>query len=152
MSNVTELGIYRMFDDVKKPSFGTSGSACFDICAYSPERQFILCKKGEVTLVSTGIIFDIPAGYSVRLHPRSGISIKHGITLINAEGVIDSDYVNEVKVPIINHGSSDFNIVHGMRICQAELVRDIPMVTREIYSAPGQKTDRTGGFGSTGSI
>jgi dUTP pyrophosphatase len=110
----------------------------------------VVIDPGQRVLVRTGLKLDIPEDFSVRLHPRSGLAIKHGITLINAEGVIDSDYVEEVKVPIINLSSIQYTINHGDRICQAETVRNYSTKPYEILSPPPPKTERAGGFGSTG--
>jgi len=140
---------YRMFDEVEHPSLATAGSACVDIRAYCPNGSYII-DPGQRLLIRTGLIFDIPNGYSIRLHPRSGLSIKNGITLINAEGVIDSDYVEEVKIPIINLGHHQFTVNHGERVCQAELVENYIAYPQEIMEPPARKTTRAGGFGSTG--
>lgn len=140
---------FRMFDDVEHPTLATPGSACVDVRAYCPNGA-IYVDRDQRLLVRTGLIFDIPDGYSIRLHPRSGLAIKHGITLINAEGVIDSDYVEEVRVPIINLGQLQFTINHGDRICQAELVENLVPMPEEITEAPARKTTRVDGFGSTG--
>jgi len=140
---------YRMFDDVEHPTLATPGSACIDIRAYCPNGDVII-DPGQRVLVRTGLKLDIPDDFSVRLHPRSGLAIKHGITLINAEGVIDADYVEEVKVPIINLGDLQYTINHGDRICQAETARNYSTKPYEILSPPPPKTERAGGFGSTG--
>ncbi len=100
--------------------------------------------------ISTGLILDIPVGYSVRIHPRSGLAYKKGITLLNAEGIIDSDYTDELKILLYNTSNMDFIIQHGDRIAQGELVKNLDYVIEECYNAPVQKTDRVGGFGSTG--
>ena len=101
-------------------------------------------------LIPTGLIFDIPEGYSLRLHPRSGLSWKYGLTLINAEGIIDSDYYHETFVAL--HNTSDHYVVvrHNDRICQMELVAINNFELEETDVQPEQKTDRNGGFGSTG--
>lgn len=101
-------------------------------------------------IIPTGIIFEIPTGFSVRLHPRSGLSIKHGFIVANCEGVIDSDYFHEIKALMVNNSDVDIHIYHGDRICQAELVRVEPHMLEETNVRPEQKTDRVGGLGSTG--
>lgn len=101
-------------------------------------------------IIPTGIVFDIPRGYSVRIHPRSGLSIKKGFIVANCEGVIDSDYFHEIKALMVNNSDSDIEISHGDRICQAELVMCQPHFIEETNSRPEQRTDRVGGLGSTG--
>ena len=157
---------YRLNDNAKEPIQGTEGSACFDLCADLSENGrelvsyenvkpiidnniFIVAQNGRV-LIPTGLVFDIRSGYSIRLHPRSGLSIKQGLVLANAEGVIDSDYVEEVFVAVHNISCATVVIRDGMRICQGELVRNESYQLREINERPKQKTDRSGGFGSTG--
>tara|TARA_Y100000996_G_C22525649_1_gene644328 strand:+ start:1284 stop:1730 length:447 start_codon:yes stop_codon:yes gene_type:complete len=114
-------------------------------------RPYVVIAPGDRLLIPTGIIFDIPEGYSIRLHPRSGLALKKGLTLCNAEGVIDSDYVEPVYAAILNQSGRAQNIYFGDRICQAEQRsakhRNIFEV---LYEKPAQKTDRDGGFGSTG--
>jgi len=105
----------------------------------------------ERVLVPTGIIFDIPEGYSVRLHSRSGLAWKDGLYLTNCEGIIDSDYVDPVFAMMTNISQSPKVINNGDRICQAELVETLQHDLTEIKEPPTQKTQRDGGFGSTGS-
>lgn len=141
---------YRMSETVQPPHYATEGSACFDLRAWIPNEGKITIGSGEYALVPTGLIFDIPENHSIRLHPRSGLAIKNGITLLNAEGVVDSDYIEEIKVILVNHGWQRFTVTHGMRICQAELVRNLDPQLEETNVKPVQKTSRVGGFGSTG--
>jgi len=151
------------------PKFGTKQSACFDVSACLKDQSILVYgpyteKKiqsasddGVFTLypqqraaVPTGLILDIPEGYSVRLHPRSGLALKNGVTMTNCEGIIDSDYVDELKIILTNTGADPFSFSHGDRICQAELVKNLDYTLEQCYTAPKQKTDRNGGFGSTG--
>lgn len=165
---MSELNIYMMSDKTLLPLYSTRESACFDLrCCFhkdtlvyygsdNAKRELevkngkVLLPAGSRTLVPTGLIFDIPEGYSVRIHPRSGTSLKFGLTLINSEGIIDSDYTDEVMIPIHNASSTLVEIADGERYAQAELVkcgdRPIFMITTQ----PPRKGDRTGGFGSTG--
>jgi dUTP pyrophosphatase len=162
------------------PKFATDGSACFDICArfhsdpknsdpdwgaykpviaYGPQNikteiypthGILDVPPGWRFLVPTGLVLDIPEGYSVRLHARSGMALKEGFVLSNAEGVIDSDYTDELMVMVSTYSSCLVCIPHGARICQAELVRNQPVDLIKIANPPLNKTQRTGGFGSTG--
>ena len=105
----------------------------------------------ERVLVPTGLIFDIPEGYSVRLHSRSGLAWKEGLYLTNCEGIIDSDYVDPVFVMITSISQAPKTINNGDRVCQAELVDKVYHSLQEIKKPPIRKTERDGGFGSTGS-
>ena len=104
----------------------------------------------ERVLVPTGLIFDIPDGYSVILHSRSGLAWNEGLYLTNCEGIIDSDYVDPVFVMMTNISQAPKVINNGDRICQAELVEKVYHSLTEIQDPPTQKTERDGGFGSTG--
>lgn len=168
------LGIFRMSPDAKLPHQATEQSACMDLYSHlkpgttvkvfradntaedvqvrttSEGVSGIVLNPGDRALVPTGLIFDIPAGYSLRAHPRSGLSLKNALTLINGEGVIDSDYVNQSMVPLVNHSTVRQFLEDGERTCQIEMVKDLDYSITEIQDAPGQKTSRTGGFGHSG--
>ena len=166
-----KLNYYKLDPSVPDPVFATDGSACFDLHAClltgsmfkvnqdtlnkTIERMVktncleIYCM--ERVLVPTGIIFDIPEGYSVRLHSRSGLAWKDGLYLTNCEGIIDSDYVDTVFAMKTNISQSPKVKKNGDRICQAELVETLQHYLTEIKEPPTQKTQRDGGFGSTGS-
>lgn len=153
--------------------FATEGSACFDL-EFRPEghtsyvgydktnapferfftkdnTMVITVMPGDRVMVPTGIIFDIPENFSIRVHPRSGISLKQGLTIINCEGIIDSDYVEETFLLIVNHSEVKAIIEPGTRLAQAELIPVIPDIQFEIMeNKPEKKTARVGGMGSTG--
>ena len=167
------LGIYHIYEDSITPSFATEGSACFDIFTrfdinskikaftahnYEIEMKpkhtndgnlYISVNQGLRVMVPTGIIFDIPKGYSVRLHNRSGLSLKNGVKLVNQEAVIDSDYVNETFILIETVSNTPFELPNHTRICQGELVSNLSVNFYERQTKPTSET-RTGGFGSTG--
>ena len=164
------LKYYKLHENAKDPFFATKGSACFDLHAcldgilkYKVRQDTVNrelerpLKNGalqifnmERVLVPTGLIFDIPEGYSVRLHSRSGLAWKEGLYLTNCEGIIDSDYVDPVFVMMTNISQSPKVINNGDRICQAELVEKVYHSLTETKEKPTQKTSRDGGFGSTG--
>lgn len=167
---MTQLKVYKTHNEVVLPKFGTEQAACFDL-AYQPhgKSQYtgynkynsvftrsiqgsgsLVIMPGDRVMVPTGLIFDIPEGYSVRIHPRSGLSYKQGLVLANLEAVIDSDYVQETFVLLTNLSENLQTINVGDRIAQAELVQQIRYDIVERDTAPGQKTDRVGGLGSTG--
>ena len=167
---MTELKIFKTHPDVNLPAFATEEAACFDIAAsmlgkvtyegYNKtnskfERKIgsdgaIAIMPGDRVMVPTGMILDIPKGYSVRLHPRSGLSLKLGLVLANCEAVIDSDYFNELFLLIHNTSENKINVAHGERLAQAELVEQIKYKITETKTKPEQRTNRVGGLGSTG--
>jgi dUTP pyrophosphatase len=143
---MTNLKIYKIHPNAVLPKHATQQAACFDISACGDTTV----PAHHTMSISTGIILDIPVGYSVRIHPRSGLAYKKGITLLNAEGIIDSDYTNELMVLLYNTSNVNFVVRHGDRIAQGELMKNLDYTIEECYTAPSQKTDRVGGFGSTG--
>lgn len=163
-----QLKIWRTNPQITMPKKQTAQSACFDLSfqgyghssytGFSRSNkpitrimnQQILLTPGDRIAVPTGLIMDIPKGYSVRVHARSGLSLKQGLVLANAEGVIDSDYVEEVMVLIHNISDNNITINNGDRIAQAELIKDAEYEIVETAARPGVKTNRTGGMGSTG--
>lgn len=129
------------------PKYQTENSAGVDIRA-SLDEDLVL-KAGEFKLVSTGIYLEIPSSYEVQIRARSGLSIKHGIGLVNGIGTIDSDYRGEIKVPLINFSKKDFTIENGMRIAQMVLSKYEKIDFEEVDELSDSER-RDGGFGSTG--
>ena len=172
MRMTSNLYFYKLDSDVKDPVRATEGSACFDLHASLPEYSVVKVylsnyedpekrnrkvvdgrvqvNPNERVLIPTGLIFDIPVGHSVRLYPRSSLALKQGLTLANNVGIIDSDYVEPVFMMIHNISGNQQFITDGQRICQAELVQEHPCMIMEAETRPERKTDRDGGFGSTG--
>lgn len=131
------------------PAYESAGSAGMDLRAAVPEDRPMLILPGRRTLVPTGLVMEIPAGFEGQVRPRSGLALKHGITCLNTPGTIDSDYRGEVGVLLINHGDAEFLVERGMRIAQLVLAPVVQMAVTEREAAGG--TERgTGGFGSTG--
>jgi dUTP pyrophosphatase len=165
---MTILKMYKVHPAIKIPVHQTTQSACFDLAfqgsgkteikGYSSKNKPIsrlykgalTISPGDRMMVPTGLILDIPEGYSVRVHARSGMSLKQGLVLANAEGVIDSDYVEELMVLIHNISENAITINDGDRIAQAELVQNIEYTIEQTPVRPIHKTNRIGGFGSTG--
>ncbi len=129
------------------PRYMTSLSAGMDICAEPDE--VILLAPGERCLVPTGIAVAIPPGYEIQVRPRSGLAIKHGVTLVNSPGTIDADYRGEIKIIVINHGMDVFTIKAGDRIAQLVVA---PVVQAQFLEVSDlDATERgAGGFGHTG--
>jgi len=127
------------------PAYETPGAAGMDLRA---SEGFHL-KPGERALVSTGLAIALPDGFEAQVRPRSGLAVKHGVTVLNAPGTIDSDYRGEIKVPLINLGQQDFIIARGDRIAQMVIAPVTTAIWQEVKSldetARGQ-----GGFGSSG--
>jgi dUTP pyrophosphatase len=132
--------------DLPLPSRQTTGSAGFDLASAEPD--FVLA-PGERRLVSTGLAVEIPRGIEGQVRPRSGLALRHGITMPNAPGTIDSDYRGEVRVILQNLGAEPVTIVRGDRIAQLVFAR---YETPELVDASAleQSTRGVGGFGSTG--
>lgn len=113
-------------------------------------RLYISMRPHSRVLAPTGVILDIPVGYSVKVHPRSGTSYKQGINLINQEGVIDADYVEELFLPLVNTSDNHVKIYHGERYAQGELQVVEQTTFKLLKERPKHKSERVGGFGHTG--
>ena len=131
------------------PAYETPGAAGADLKANLPGRADVVLRPGARALIATGLRLAIPDGFEVQIRPRSGLALKHGITLANAPGTIDSDYRGPLGVILLNMGAKNFTIVHGDRIAQMIVA---PVVQAEFVSAAQlDETSRDqGGFGSTG--
>jgi dUTP pyrophosphatase len=135
------------FAGLELPAYATSGAAGMDVLA---AEDFTLA-PGARHAVATGLAMAIPPGFEVQVRPRSGLALKHGITVPNTPGTIDSDYRGELKVILINHGADPFEVRRGDRVAQLVLAP----VTRASW-LPVDELDETargaGGFGSTGGV
>lgn len=129
------------------PSYGSEEAAGADVRAHISED--IVLEPGERTLVPTGVKIALPTGYEVQVRPRSGLAFKHGISVVNTPGTIDSDYRGEVKIILINHGKEPFIITPGMRIAQLVVAEVIHMEFVEV-SCLSETLRGAGGFGHTG--
>jgi len=168
------LKYYKVHPDAQPPVFATPGSACFDLKAYlgndifqvrgycqnnrecnvaihqTTEDRYVKIEPGQRILVPTGLVFDIPEGYSVRVHARSGLALKQGLVMANAEGIIDWDYVEQTHIMVLNVSNENLFVHNGERIAQGELVPVLQYSIEPTETKPEQKTSRSGGFGSTG--
>lgn len=133
--------------DFPLPSYETSGSAGMDICAAVESTVTIF--PGEITLLPTGLAVAIPQGFEIQVRPRSGLAVKHGITLINSPGTIDSDYRGEVKIGLINHGREPFVVRRGDRIAQL-ILASVAFVRWRVTESLDETERGDGGFGHTG--
>ena len=129
------------------PEHKTNGSAGVDLTASLDEP--IALEPGGIKLVKTGLFIAVPEGYEAQVRPRSGLALKHGITVLNTPGTIDADYRGEVGVILINHGKETFVINDGERIAQMVIAKH-EMVEWQTVEELAETERGTGGFGSTG--
>jgi dUTP pyrophosphatase len=133
--------------DVPLPRYQTDGSAGMDLHAATKEP--IVIAPGARVKFPTGLAFAIPAHFEGQVRPRSGLAVRHGITVLNAPGTIDADYRGEVQVILINHGAEPFTVERGMRIAQLVISAALHASIGEAASLD-ETTRGVGGFGSTG--
>ena len=163
------MNYVKLYDDVHSPVYATEGSACFDIKAYLKKDREVkvyssidssenILYSDEITLdpwdrclIPTGLIFEIPKRYSMRVYARSGNAIRKGLCLANSVGIIDSDYNLELFIGVINASNTWIQIKNGDKIAQCELVQAEQVYLNEVEELKNQHmTSRKGGFGSTG--
>lgn len=170
---MVELKVYRSNENAHLPEKATKGSAGFDLKAclsigskiktYNPWNKevdvpvknisgnpSVQIHPGYRVMLPTGLIFDIDTDHVLKVFSRSGMSLKKGVMAVNGVGIVDSDYVNESYVLLYNTSDGPITISHGDRIAQAILEKTDNYEIKEISEAPAQKTERSGGFGSTG--
>lgn len=131
------------------PAYESAGAAGMDLRAAVPDDRPLLILPGKRALVPTGLILEIPEGMEGQVRPRSGLAFKHGLTVLNSPGTVDSDYRGEVKVLLINLSDEDFAVTRGMRIAQIVFAA-VTQVAIEERSLAGGTARGSGGFGSTG--
>jgi len=168
------MNVFKVNDRASIPEYATDGSACFDIkaCisngqrlrsfnAFNKEMSIVVKGVGGVrdafqlppgirVLVPTGLIFDIPEKHVMKMYIRSSQALKKGLIMANGVGIIDSDYVEESFMMLQNVSDSMATIEHGERVAQCLVEKTLRLKIAEVTEKPGQKTDRDGGFGSTG--
>ncbi len=133
--------------DVPLPAYQTAGSAGLDLCAALPEP--VVIPPGERQLVPTGLRLAIPVGYEGQVRPRSGLALRHGISIVNSPGTIDADFRGEVGIVLINHGTEPFEVQPLMRIAQL-VVAPVAQAQVVVVAALDQTERGAGGYGSTG--
>lgn len=133
--------------DLPMPRYATSGASGMDICADVNGEVTLL--PGDIKLISAGIYISIPAGYEAEVRPRSGLAIKHGISLVNTPGTIDSDYRGLVNLIMINHGKEPFTIRRGERIAQM-VIKEVVKAEIEVKEELDDTVRSHGGLGHTG--
>ena len=148
MLTVTLAPLPHYDDAFPPPAYETAGSAGADLRAAFPDKGAETLAPGGRAMIPTGLSMAIPQGYEGQVRPRSGLAAKHGVTVANAPGTIDSDYRGEVKVILINLGTAPVEIAHGDRIAQLIIA---PVTQAAFAFGALDETERgTGGFGSTG--
>lgn len=131
------------------PAYQTAHAAGLDLLAAVPADKPLTLEPGQRALVPTGLMIAVPPGHEAQVRPRSGLALKHGVTVLNSPGTVDADYRGEVSVLLINHGDEPFTIRRGERI--AQLVIAAVTQANLVAVASLSPTDRgSGGFGSTG--
>ena len=149
MQEVT-IRISRVSDDVKDvplPKYATEGSSGMDI--YAAVLSDVVLGAGDTVLVPSGFKMEIPVGFEGQVRPRSGLALKHGISILNAPGTIDSDYRGEVGVILTNFGKKEFTIKRGERIAQL-VIMPVTRAKWEEVSDINETVRGAGGFGHTG--
>ncbi|MBO6257364.1 dUTP diphosphatase [bacterium] len=141
------LKIERLKNNKVLPEYKTQGAAGMDLCAAISEP--IILKPLERKLIPTGLKIELEHGYEAQIRPRSGLSIKHGITLINCVGTIDEDYRGEVCVPVVNISNEEYTIEPDERIAQM-IIAKVEQAQIEVVTELTQTQRGEGGFGSTG--
>ena len=140
-----KLKVLKLTETAQLPAYAHAGDSGMDLCAIAPTN----IPPGETALIKTGLAIELPAGTEAQVRPRSGLALKHAITVLNTPGTVDAGYRGEIAVILINHGKQSFQVEAGMRIAQmviCPIIRaDIELVTELSNSKRGE-----GGFGSTG--
>lgn len=150
MKSVT-VGILRLphAADLPLPAYQSSLAAGADLLAAIPEGDALAIAPGQFTPIPTGIAIALPEGFEGQVRPRSGLALRHGITVLNSPGTIDADYRGEISVVLINHGRESFPVTRGLRIAQLVLAPVSAAQFQELKNLP-ETTRGSGGFGSTG--
>lgn len=143
----TTLKIEKLPHNTYLPEYQTEGAAGMDLCAAIDTA--VLLKPLERKLIPTGIKIELEHGFEAQVRPRSGISIKHGISLVNCVGTIDEDYRGEVCVPVINLSNEEYTIQPNERIAQMVIAK-VEKAKIEVVQSLSQTARAAGGFGSTG--
>lgn len=129
------------------PTYATKGSSGMDLRANLQED--VVIAPGERKLISTGLKISLPEGYEAQIRPRSGLALKKGVTVLNSPGTVDSDYIGDIGVILINHGEESFTVSNGDRIAQMVIAKHETVEFEQVESL--DETERgAGGFGSTG--
>lgn len=141
----TTVNIRRIHKDATVPYKAHVDDAGLDLCSIEDK----VIKAGESALLATGIQLELPSGTEAQIRPRSGLALKHSLTVLNSPGTIDAGYRGELKIILINHGKSDFTVTKHMRIAQMVIAPVLQVKLEDIDVLSHSERD-TGGFGSSG--
>lgn len=140
-----KVKVQKLHHEAIIPQYAKNGDACFDLCTIDAA----ILQPGERKLFKTGLAFEVPRNYELQVRPRSGLALKHGISVVNTPGTVDSNYRGDVGIILINHGTEPFEVKKFDRIAQA-VVKYVEPCYFEVVDELS-KTERGGdGFGSTG--
>ena len=142
---IARVGSYN--SDLPLPRYMTEHASGADL--FAAVEQSIAINPGERTLVPTGLAVSVPPGYEAQIRPRSGLALKHGVTLLNSPGTIDADYRGEIRLIVINHGGEPFTVARGDRLAQMVICRTFRAEFKEVVVLD-ETTRNAGGFGHTG--
>jgi len=136
-------------DGLPLPFYGTQGAAGFDLIAAIPADEVWAVAPGETRLIPCGFCTALPPGHELQVRPRSGLALKHSVTVLNSPGTVDSDYRGEIGVILINHGKRPFEVRRGYRIAQGVIARHETVAWEVTQSLPASERGEAG-YGSTG--
>ena len=131
------------------PTYATPGAAGLDLMAAVAADAPVTLPPGGRALVPTGIALALPIGFEAQIRPRSGLALRHGVTVLNTPGTIDSDYRGEIQIILINHAKESFTVTRGMRIAQMVLAEVVKAKLEAVDNLDGTRRG-SGGFGHTG--
>ena len=146
-----QVRLYRLPNgkDLPLPAYQSEGASGLDLHAAVPADAPVVIAPGERAMIPTGIAIALPPGTEGQVRPRSGLAIRHGVTVLNAPGTVDADYRGEIQVILVNLGQKSFTVQRGMRVAQLVIASTVQSVICEVASL--DETIRgAGGFGSTG--
>jgi len=151
VSNKIELKMMRLphAADLPLPAYQSELAAGLDLVAAVPADAPVTLAPGARALIPTGLVIALPPGTEAQVRPRSGLALRHGVTVLNSPGTIDADYRGEIQVILVNHGNDSFTVERGQRIAQLIIVATMQAVICEVASLD-ETTRGVGGFGSTG--
>jgi dUTP pyrophosphatase len=136
--------------DLPLPAYATAGAAGLDLLAAVPADAPLRLAPGARALVPTGVRLALPPGIEAQVRPRSGLALRHGVTVLNSPGTVDADYRGEVGIVLVNHGAAEFTVARGDRVAQLVVAPVLRVRWEEVPVDAGGTARAAGGFGSTG--
>lgn len=136
-------------EGIEIPAYQTAGAAGMDLVCAEPEGEGVLLAPGARALIATGFSVELPKGFEAQVRPRSGLALKHGVTVLNSPGTIDCDYRGEIKVLLVNFGDAPWRARRGERIAQL-VITSVVQAQAVLVESLSDTSRAHGGFGSTG--